>query len=100
MADRDTDILLIGGGIASAYVDDADLYERNDLAAWLTLEYVGLGGPWDRADVEAVEHPLRFSVRYTHWGGLTGVCSVGGGDLEWARVHLRRCALGREGDRE
>jgi 3-phenylpropionate/trans-cinnamate dioxygenase ferredoxin reductase subunit len=64
-------------------------YFWSDLADWLTLEYVGLGGPWDRADVEAVEHPLRFSVRYTHRGRLTGVCSVGGGaDLERARDEL------------
>jgi 3-phenylpropionate/trans-cinnamate dioxygenase ferredoxin reductase subunit len=51
-------------------------YFWSDLADWLTLEYVGLGGPWDSADVDALEHPLRFSVRYTHHGRLTGVCSV------------------------
>ncbi len=69
-------------------------YFWSDLADWLTLEYVGVGGPWDDAQIGEAEHPLRFSVRYLRGGRLTGVCSVGGGaDIDVAREEIAANAV-------
>lgn len=64
-------------------------YFWSDLADWLSMEYVGIGGGWDDAQIEAHEHDSRFAVRYTRTGRLVGVCSVGGaGDLNEARTEI------------
>jgi 3-phenylpropionate/trans-cinnamate dioxygenase ferredoxin reductase subunit len=69
-------------------------YFWSDLADWLSLEYVGLGGSWDGAELDACADERRFAVRYTRQGRLVGVCSVGGAaDLDAARAEFAGDAL-------
>ena len=68
-------------------------YFWSDLADWLSLEYVGLGGAWDHEALEAYEDDRRFALRYTRGGRLVGVCSIGGAaDLDRARAELAGAA--------
>jgi 3-phenylpropionate/trans-cinnamate dioxygenase ferredoxin reductase subunit len=69
-------------------------YFWSELADWLTLEYVGLGGAWDHAELDPYYDERRFAVRYERDGRLVGVCSIGGAvDLDAAREELAATAL-------
>ena len=61
-------------------------YFFSDLADWAGLEYVGLGGAWDREVVRGSLDEGAFSIWYLSGGRLAGALSVGRSeDLQHAR---------------
>jgi 3-phenylpropionate/trans-cinnamate dioxygenase ferredoxin reductase subunit len=66
-------------------------YFWSDLADWASLEYVGLGGAWDRTEGEAAGDA--FGVSYFAGDRLVGTVSVnGGGDLDAAKRRIAASA--------
>jgi 3-phenylpropionate/trans-cinnamate dioxygenase ferredoxin reductase subunit len=55
-------------------------YFWTDLADWATLEYVGLGAPWDRELVRRESRNGSFAIDYLANGRLVGVLSANGHD--------------------
>jgi 3-phenylpropionate/trans-cinnamate dioxygenase ferredoxin reductase subunit len=61
-------------------------YFFSDLADWTGLEYVGLGGAWDREVVRGSLDEGAFSIWYLSGGRLAGALAVGRSeDLQHAR---------------
>lgn len=68
-------------------------YFWSDLADWVTLEYVGLGGPWDGEEIIGSIDDGTFAVRYSRADQLVGVLSVNRPDeLEAARATIATAA--------
>ena len=74
------DHLLNGGGVAALSC------AWTDIADWTTLEFVGLGVPWDGEVVHGDPATGQFSVAYGVEGRTIGLLTAGGAmDLEAAQ---------------
>lgn len=52
-------------------------YFYSDLADWASLEYVGLGGPWDDEELRGTPDEGAFAIVYRRAGAIVGALGVG-----------------------